>query len=253
MKTQLLYLSTVALTSLSLLGTVNADSAKVVNPINGHTYQRFDTYPKTWTNARSACSVLGSYLVTISSAYENNLVTNLTNSTIVGSWLGGSDEAQEGSWKWVNDEVWSYSAWRSGEPNNSGNEDYLYSLNGTWNDLNNTYVLPYVCEWDPIQYSNATAIPDITGDGKSDVALIAKLANTYYLRTVSGTTGTLIRPITLGASTQLTPISLTIVDDANANNTKEIAVLYSKPDGSNTLQLYDSSTGVAVKTIPLPK
>ena len=250
MKTQLLYLSTVALTSFSLLGTVNADSAKVVNPANGHSYQRFDTV-KTWSNAKAACSSLGGYLATITSQTENSWLVNLG----MNSWIGGTDEVQEGSWKWITGETWSYSHWNSGEPNNNtGNENYLVFLTtGYWNDRRNDYLLSYICEWDNLQYLTVTTIPDVTGDGKTDNALLAKSTSNYYLRTINGTSGALLRQITLGTLAQLTPIALTVVDDANANNTKEIAVLYSKPDGSNTLQLYDSSTGVAVKTIPLPK
>ncbi len=248
MKTQLLYLTTVALASLSLLGTVNADSAKVVNPANGHSYQRFDTI-KTWSNAKAACSSLGGYLATINSADENTWVANLA--PVV--WIGGTDEVQEGMWKWINGETWSYTNWNAGEPNNSGNEDYLTLVYGRWNDLPNAWQLAYVCEWDNLQYLTVATIPDVTGDSKTDNALLAKSTSNYYLRTTNGTSGALLRQITLGTLAQLTPIALTVVDDANANNTKEIAVLYSKPDGSNTLQLYDSSTGVAVKTIPLPK
>ena len=248
MKTQLLYLSTVALTSLSLLGTVNADSALTVNPANGHSYQRFDT-PKIWSDAKAACSSLGGYLATINNAAENTWVANLAPFV----WIGGTDEAQEGNWKWINGETWSYTNWNAGEPNNSGNEDYLTLEYGRWNDLSNVWKLAYVCEWDNLQYLTVTTISDVTGDGKTDNALLAKSTSNYYLRTINGTSGALLRQITLGTLAQLTPIALTVVDDANANNTKEIAVLYSKPDGSNTLQLYDSSTGVAVKTIPLPK
>ncbi len=252
MKTQLRYLTAVILTSFSLVGMVSANSAKVVNSINGHTYQWFDAPQKTWTNAKTACANLDGYLATVSSQSENNFVTTLAtnNNTAIGTWLGGSDEVQEGSWRWVNDEAWSYSAWASGEPNNSGNEDYLYNLFGKWNDLNNTFELPYICEWDPVQYIHLTAIPDITGDSKSDIALLAKLANKYYLRTVNGTTGVLIKELLLGAAPDFVPNALTVVDDANANTYKEIGILYSSRSGSG-LVLRDSLTGNLVKSLTL--
>jgi hypothetical protein len=50
-------------------------------------------------------------------------------------WLGGTDESQEGVWAWVTGELWSYTRWIPGEPNNTdGNEHYLGELNGIWND-----------------------------------------------------------------------------------------------------------------------
>lgn len=253
MKTQLLYLSTVALTSLSLLGTVNADSAKVTNPTNNHTYQWFGTQQKTWVNAKSACASIGGYLATVTSAAENTFVTTLANdnNNALGIWLGGTDEAQEGSWKWVNGETWSYIAWSAGEPNNAGNEDYIYSVNGKWNDLaNNPYSLPYVCEWDAIQYIDFTAIPDVTGDGKSDIALLGTLSGSSYLRTFNGTTGKFIKEVQISPSSQVLPKSLSVVDDANTNNYKEIGVLYSGRYGDGVL-LYDSLTVTWVKNIVL--
>jgi hypothetical protein len=44
-----------------------------------------------------------------------------------------------------------YSAWNGGEPNNSGGEDYAQFVgSGLWNDLPNSFTLPYVIEFDYI-------------------------------------------------------------------------------------------------------
>ncbi|NBW77221.1 MAG: hypothetical protein EBR34_15720 [Sphingomonadaceae bacterium] len=60
-----------------------------------------------------------------------------------------TDEVVEGTWRWVTGETYSYSNWNSGEPNNSGNEDYVqFVSNGKWNDLNNTQSLAYVLEFE---------------------------------------------------------------------------------------------------------
>jgi hypothetical protein len=47
--------------------------------------------------------------------------------------------------------VYPYSNWNGGEPNNSGGEDYIQFVgSGLWNDLPNTFSLPYVLEFDYI-------------------------------------------------------------------------------------------------------
>jgi len=116
------------------------------NNYNGHSYYR-STGSMTWTNARTACSNMGGHLVTVTTAAENSFIYGLWPS----GWIGLTDEVIEGTWKWVTGEAYSYTSWNGGEPNNSGNEDYIQFVGaGKWNDLNNNNSLPYVLEFDYI-------------------------------------------------------------------------------------------------------
>jgi hypothetical protein len=112
---------------------------------NGHSYYRSNG-SMTWTSARQACINMGGHLVTITSAAENNFVFN----TWPSGWIGFTDEAVEGQWRWVTGESVTYTNWNGGEPNNANNEDYAQFVNGgRWNDLPNVS-LPYVLEFDYI-------------------------------------------------------------------------------------------------------
>jgi hypothetical protein len=111
---------------------------------NGHSYYR-STGSAVWTTARTNCSNMGGHLVTITSSGEQNFLYTLWPS----GWIGLTDEVTEGTWRWVTGETYSYNNWNSGEPNNSGNEDYVqFVSNGRWNDLNNNSSLPYVLEFE---------------------------------------------------------------------------------------------------------
>lgn len=117
----------------------------------------------TWTDAQAEATAAGGYLATITSSEENAFIFDLLNrwSGWGNPWIGGfqpnpSSRSDEG-WDWVTGEVWSYSNWANGEPNDWGGifgaESYLgfRRSDGTWNDLPNQgdggATFAYVVEW----------------------------------------------------------------------------------------------------------
>ena len=136
---------------------------------NGHYYEVVVVDPAiTWGDAKTEAentSYLGvaGHLATITSAEENDSVTELMAGVVVEAWVGGeqlpdSEEPDEG-WTWITGELWDYDNWRSGEPNdNNDNESVLevYSSDhppypSVWNDMSpedlmNAYVVEYTPE-----------------------------------------------------------------------------------------------------------
>ncbi|MFW9991653.1 MAG: NosD domain-containing protein [Candidatus Odinarchaeota archaeon] len=114
---------------------------------NGHKYLLI-IEGKIWSDAKADCETKGGHLVTITSIGENDFVTSLLEDMYI-SWIGFTDELNEGSWQWVTGEEVTYSNWDSGEPNEAANgEDYAELLNsGFWNDIHDE-PHAYVCEWD---------------------------------------------------------------------------------------------------------
>ncbi|MEO0779205.1 MAG: lectin-like protein, partial [Bacteroidota bacterium] len=98
----------------------------------------------SWGTAQDRAEAIGGHLVVINSAEENQYIQNNVNTRI---WIGLSDEAQEGNFRWVNGDPVDYTNWNPGEPNNSNNEDFGELLtNGRWNDLNHSGRRPYIVE-----------------------------------------------------------------------------------------------------------
>lgn len=130
----------------------------------GHYYEYVANAHISWDDAKTAAearnlSGIQGYLATITSATENTFIS----SKIQGeAWIGASDSAQEGQWKWVtgpeNGTIYSlfwsgnyngaavngsYENWNDNEPNDAGGEDCAHLLSdGKWNDYNANNIDP---------------------------------------------------------------------------------------------------------------
>ncbi|MDY0029153.1 MAG: cadherin domain-containing protein [Pseudobdellovibrionaceae bacterium] len=116
-------------------------------------------------NAAATSSMLlgqAGYLASVTSAAENAFLAGIIGSN---TFIGGSDAAVEGDWRWTGgpengDLFWQgtgtgsaqngyYTNWNGGEPNNSGNEDVIQMLvTGRWNDISASSSARYLIEWD---------------------------------------------------------------------------------------------------------
>jgi hypothetical protein len=157
---------------------------------NGHSYYR-STGSMTWTDARQACINMGGHLVTITSSGENNFVFN----TWPSGWIGFTDEAVEGQWRWVTGESVVYTNWNGGEPNNAGNEDYAQFVNGgRWNDLPNVS-LPYVLEFEYIVTTTSwtvVATSTTNSTGNYSFYLPTDPSKEYYIEITVPTTNSVL-------------------------------------------------------------
>lgn len=106
--------------------------------------------PATWEVAQKTCFRDGGELAMIDTEAENaSLFEHLGAKFVVANvWIGLSDEADEGQFRWISGDPLESSAWRTGEPNNVGNEDCVewIASDGRWNDLPCSISRPSLCE-----------------------------------------------------------------------------------------------------------
>jgi hypothetical protein len=127
-------------------------NARSLDEATGHCYLLF-TSALPWATAETACQSLGarSHLAAIGDAAEYDRLAALVGDRDV--WLGGSDTATEGTFTWLTGEAFTYTRWRSGEPNNdNGNEDCVNlagDRGGGWDDRPCDRGYAYLCERAP--------------------------------------------------------------------------------------------------------
>jgi len=98
------------------------------------------------------CAERGARLACIANDEENEFVVNLALKEVGGGerlWAGGTDELEEGNWRWDDGSPWKFAKWSPEEPNNFGDgENYLEIMieNHCWNDTSGDDKL-FVAQW----------------------------------------------------------------------------------------------------------
>jgi cell division protein FtsB len=141
----------------------------------------------SWDEAMADAQKRGGHIATITSEDEWHAINRVLGNVPYGYYLGGTDEKTEGVWEWITNEVWSFTKWAKGEPNNVfrkqyGDEDHLQTWSQTadgnrlWNDIyddKNPWSHGYILEFG---YYSDPNNPDSDGDGHNDGKEVA--ANT---------------------------------------------------------------------------
>ncbi len=129
-------------------GTSFAEGDSELVEYNGHMYLRIEQ-GMSWQEAKQLCESLGGHLATITSEGEQEFVKRLVSGGSKDQyWLGATDEAKEGDWKWITGEEFVYWATRVTFNNYNGNEHYLQMQRHHWGDAN------YLGVWNDINKDN---------------------------------------------------------------------------------------------------
>ncbi|XP_029622469.1 oxidized low-density lipoprotein receptor 1 isoform X4 [Salmo trutta] len=108
------------------------------------------TEGKSWEKSRQDCLERGADLVIVNSEEEQTFINGFKSVRYV--WIGLTDSATEGTWKWVDGTpLTTPRYWWSGEPGggtyqNCGEIYYISSGQGVWRDLGCSFSQEWICE-----------------------------------------------------------------------------------------------------------
>jgi len=142
---------------------LNNNPGVTYNPGSGKFYKFISataTLSGAQTNAANELlNGVAGRLVTIDNDSENQFVANMVGAQ--GAWLGASDAAAEGEWRWLHNNKQfsnaagdpvngSFVSWNTSEPNNSGGTEHAGEIfpDGMWNDANENSPESSIVEWD---------------------------------------------------------------------------------------------------------
>ncbi len=181
---------------LAISTILNNDPTLSYDAATGKFYQ-VATTQANWSTAlyvatTSTLNGISGQLVTIDSAYENEVVHDLAQTIGADIWLGAADQSTEGDWRWLsgaqeNEAFWSgdsggtavsgqYVNWFVGEPSvdagGGGDEDVARMLvaSGQWADAEGIGVRPYIIEYDASQVLSNYAF-SLTDDANGRFAI----------------------------------------------------------------------------------
>jgi hypothetical protein len=152
MRFKILKLSLGLALTLGVIAGMASAQGPVYNPDNGHWYELVEANEIPWENAHAEANAkiferCPGHLATVTTeAEETFLAANFGLEPWLNYWLGGYQEEgvvpADYGWQWVTGELWDYTNWSSGEPNDDGGLEQHLTMyaNGEWNDLGPQYL-----------------------------------------------------------------------------------------------------------------
>jgi len=218
---------------------------KFIGEFNGSKYYVSQNY-YNWNDANTTAQSVGANLVVINDQEENDFIKSNIPNYSNSVWIGYNDKSQEGRFEWSSGSNSDFENWQNGEPNNSGDEDYVELMNnGKWNDLPQWSNLPFVVEFSGVKSSIDTRVTLQVEDSTSATLDSDFTAPESLIVTIPAgeDSATLSFAVTDDSENEAAEfINLTIVDinDSEGNPTGII----SSTNGSASVEIIDNEASV---------
>ncbi|XP_072334712.1 C-type lectin domain family 4 member E-like [Scyliorhinus torazame] len=113
----------------------------------------FSTDQRNWDDAKQGCECSNSHLIIINAPEQQNFIIKTVKDNKENYWIGLTDRAEEGKWKWVDGSTASFLKWQTGQPDNYEDNENCATISANtkeqkfgWNDDNCGKSHPFICE-----------------------------------------------------------------------------------------------------------
>ncbi|EPB76244.1 lectin C-type domain protein [Ancylostoma ceylanicum] len=106
---------------------------------------KFVNDPQPFYLAEEACISAGGHVVSVSSGYENAMLTETLQSGRMSYSYIGLNKLSAPSWSWSDGSNSNYTNWAANQPNGTAACAVLNSVDGTWTGVACNKAYPYVC------------------------------------------------------------------------------------------------------------
>lgn len=125
-----------------------------INQTTHHCYLQVYSPNRTFQEATDDCKAWGGYLAALTDQPEIDALSGLLPKNGEDCWIGADDLAADGTFVWLDGEVWNYAPqqppWQNGEPNGGTNENCVeIYTSGRLNDDSCSKSQNYLCERPP--------------------------------------------------------------------------------------------------------
>ena len=209
---------------------------------------------KSYSQALSSASSLGGQLAVVTSAGENDFITNklyeedpeynMDNNAWLDHWIGHSYNSDNSSWVWTNNAQSDYTNW--GWEYNPDYIDMYYSkirYEGLWFNSQSDWDSQYIIEF-------SSAVSDIDANAVITFSGDAAIDGTDYTTSIGAPDAA--RTVTIAAGQSSAVITVTGVEDTVDEAIESIIATMTLPDtGANSILAVDSDNNVVANTASL--
>ena len=129
--------------------------------LGGKKNYKLNKEKRAWDEAEFYCQGEGGHMASIQNQEDNrNVTASVLGLASRNIWVGGTDQEEEGGWRWSDESHWNFAQWDNGYGSRGKSQNCIrfYSPSNRWRDTFCTIPYPFICQSSSLILSGKTNI-----------------------------------------------------------------------------------------------